>query len=82
MGETNIDNIKWLSKESENLSDEELIDFLTTCCSSEQTGMILDHIRLLEYNMMIGYDNKDVFVMIVNEDDENDEILKITKSKL
>lgn len=35
----------------------------------------MDHISLLDDNMMIGYDNKDVFVII----DGEEQIIKITK---
>lgn len=75
----NEDNIKWLAKNSEELSDNELIDWLYTECKSDQTGIILDHIRLLSENMMIGYDDKDVYVMSVIDDD-NCEVIKITKN--
>jgi hypothetical protein len=70
--------ITWLAKNSEAMPTEELFDFLTEICNPDQTGIIMDHISLLESNMLIGYDEKDVYVMFVNEDEN--EIMKITKT--
>jgi len=75
-----IDKITWLAKNSEDLSKEELFEWLTTTCKPEQTGIIMGHIDLLSENMMIGYDDKDVFVIFVSEDEDGyNEIMKISK---
>ena len=80
ISENNTDNITWLAKNSEELSKEELFEWLTTTCKPEQTGIIMGHIELLSENMMIGYDDKDVFVMFVDEDEYGEnKILKISK---
>ena len=73
-------NIIWLDKKSKKMSDKKLFNWLTEICTPIQTGIILDHISLLEKNMLIGYDktNDDVYVMIIDEN-ENIEILKINK---
>lgn len=76
-----IENIIWLSKNSEELEENEIFEWLTTICTPEQVGIIMNHIKLLEDNMLIGYDKKDVYVMFVNEDEDGDnEIIKISKN--
>jgi len=38
----------------------------------------MEHVDLLEDNMMIGYDDNDVYIMFI--DDEDNEIIKISKN--
>lgn len=69
--------IKWLDKSSKEMPTNELFDWVTTLCTPHQTGIIMDHIDILEENMLIGYDNMDVYVMFVNQ--EENIIMKIDK---
>ena len=77
----NHDNIVFLDKSSKNMDKAELFEWLTECCTPVQIGIIMGHIDLLEDNMLIGYDttNEDVFVLFVNEDEEQHKMCKISK---
>lgn len=73
--------ITWLDKESKNMNEVDLFDWITKICNPEQTGIIMDHIKLLENNMLIGFDETDVYVMFIGDnEDEEIEILKIKKN--
>ena len=74
-----MEDIKWLCKHcTESMNDIELFDYLAETCTADQIERIVGHIQLLEENMMIGYDKKDVFVLIM-DDDETSDVLKISK---
>ena len=71
--------IIWLDKKTKKIPKKEIFKLLTQC-SSVQIDIILDSIYLLEDNMLIGYDDNDVYVMSIGK--EETKIMKINKNEL
>ena len=74
-------NIVWFSKDTEEMEQKEMFDYVSEKCTPGQTQIIIDHVIGVgpNENMLIGYDKKDVYLMFVEE--ERNKIVKIEKNK-
>ena len=66
--ELDIQDITFLSKDHEDPTKNELLESLK--CTPVQTGLIMNHIDLIEDNMLIGYHKDGNRVFILNADDD------------
>jgi hypothetical protein len=73
----NKSNIIYLDKSCKTMSANELREWLGTICTQEQVDIMTYVVPLLHHNMLIGYDEKNVFV----QNTDHGFVLRIEKTQ-